>query len=205
MKALFLLLTSVLFISGCSSAIQTATQYYQFEQPINDSSRNVQNTKAQLRVHTVTLRGALNNRGIAMKVDNNQVHAANYHLWGETPDVMLTTTAQQTLFNAMSNWMVIKGLPVITDQQQQLFYELEYELHHFNGDLQGNADISGLWRLYYTHPESGRRLLSIHNFSNVTPIDDDGYDSLVATLEKIWLEINSNVANTIEKTRLNHK
>nr|MBL0689296.1 membrane integrity-associated transporter subunit PqiC [Pseudoalteromonas sp.] len=99
----------------------------------------------------------------------------------------------------------IKGLPVITDQQQQTFYELEYELHHFNGDLQGNADISGLWRLYYTHPESGRRLLSIHNFSNVTPIDDDGYDSLVATLEKIWLEINSNVANTIEKTRLNHK
>jgi len=205
MKALFLLLTSVLFISGCSSAIQTATQYYQFEQPINDSSRNVQNTKAQLRVHTVTLRGALNNRGIAMKVDNNQVHAANYHLWGESPDVMLTTTAQQTLFNAMSNWMVIKGLPVITDQQQQIFYEIEYELHHFNGDLQGNADISGLWRLYYTHPESGRRLISIHNFSNVMPIDDDGYNSLVATLEKMWLEINSNVANTIEKTRLNHK
>ena len=204
MKALFLILAG-LIISGCSSAIQTATQYYQFEQPINDSSRNVQNTKAQLRVHTVTLRGALNNRGIAMKVDNNQVHAANYHLWGESPDVMLTTTAQQTLFNAMSNWMVIKGLPVITDQQQQIFYELEYELHHFNGDLQGNADISGLWRLYYTHPESGRRLISIHNFSNVTPIDDDGYDSLVATLEKIWLEINSNVANTIEKTRLNHK
>lgn len=205
MKALFLLLTSVLFISGCSSAIQTATQYYQFEQSINDSSRNVQNTKAQLRVHTVTLRGALNNRGIAMKVDNNQVHAANYHLWGESPDVMLTTTAQQTLFNAMSNWMVIKGLPVITDQQQQIFYEIEYELHHFNGDLQGNADISGLWRLYYTHPESGRRLISIHNFSNVMPIDDDGYNSLVATLEKMWLEINSNVANTIEKTRLNHK
>ncbi len=204
MKALFLILAG-LIISGCSSAIQTATQYYQFEQPITDSSRNVQDTKAQLRVQTVTLRGALNNRGIAMKVDNNQVHAANYHLWGESPDVMLTTTAQQTLFNAMSNWMVIKGLPVITDQQQQIFYELEYELHHFNGDLQGNADISGLWRLYYTHPESGRRLLSIHNFSNVKPIDDDGYDSLVATLEKMWLEINSNVANTIEKTRLNHK
>jgi len=204
MKALFLILAG-LIISGCSSAIQTVTQYYQFEQPITDSSRNVQDTKAQLRVQTVTLRGALNNRGIAMKVDNNQVHAANYHLWGESPDVMLTTTAQQTLFNAMSNWMVIKGLPVITDQQQQIFYELEYELHHFNGDLQGNADISGLWRLYYTHPESGRRLLSIHNFSNVTPIDDDGYDSLVATLEKMWLEINSNVANTIEKTRLNHK
>lgn len=204
MKALFLILAG-LIISGCSSAIQTATQYYQFEQPINDSSRNVQNTKAQLRVHTVTLRGALNNRGIAMKVDNNQVHAANYHLWGESPDVMLTTTAQQTLFNAMSNWMVIKGLPVITDQQQQIFYEIEYELHHFNGDLQGNADISGLWRLYYTHPESGRRLISIHNFSNVMPIDDDGYNSLVATLEKMWLEINSNVANTIEKTRLNHK
>lgn len=56
MKALFLILAG-LIISGCSSAIQTATQYYQFEQPITDSSRNVQDTKAQLRVQTVTLRG----------------------------------------------------------------------------------------------------------------------------------------------------
>lgn len=205
MKALFLLLTGVIFISGCSSAIQTTIQYYQFEQPINDSSRNVQDTQAQLRVQTVTLRGALNNRGIAMKIDNNQIHAANYHLWGESPDIMLSASAQQTLFNTMTNWMVIKGLPIITDQQQQIFYELEYELQHFNGDLQGNADISGLWRLYYTHPESGRRLISIHNFSHVMPIDGDGYNSLVATLEKMWLEINSNVANTLEQTRLNNK
>ncbi|PKH91732.1 MULTISPECIES: PqiC family protein [unclassified Pseudoalteromonas] len=202
MKSLFLTASLLLLLAGCSSSIQTATQYYQFEQPIGASSRNVTDTDAQLRIQTVVLRGALNNLGIAMKIDSNQIHAANYNLWGESPDVMLTTTAQQALFNAMPNWMVIKGLPVITELDQQTFYELEYEIHHFNGDMKGNADISGLWRLYYTHPETGRRLISIHNFSQLVPIDDDGYDGLVSTLEAIWLNINLNVAKQIEQARL---
>ena len=202
MKTLLLITSLLLVLSGCSSAIQNATQYYQFEQPIDSSSRNVSETNAQLRVQAVVLRGALNNLGIAMKIDNNQIHAANYHLWGESPDVMLTATAQQTLFKNMPSWMVIKGLPVITELDQQTFYELEYEIHHFNGDMQGNADISGLWRLYYTHPESGRRLISVHNFSRLVPIKDDGYDGLVATLEQTWLNINLDVAKAIEQARL---
>jgi len=202
MKTLLLITSLLLVLSGCSSAIQNATQYYQFEQPIDSSSRNISETNAQLRVQTVILRGALNNLGIAMKIDNNQIHAANYHLWGESPDVMLTATAQQTLFKNMPTWMVIKGLPVITQLDQQKFYELEYEIHHFNGDMQGNADISGLWRLYYTHPESGRRLISVHNFSRLVPIKDDGYDGLVATLEQTWLNINLDVAKAIEQARL---
>ena len=202
MKTLLLITGLLLVLSGCSSAIQNETQYYQFEQPIDSSSRNISETNAQLRVQTVVLRGALNNLGIAMKIDNNQIHAANYHLWGESPDVMLTATAQQTLFKNMPSWMVIKGLPVITELDQQTFYELEYEIHHFNGDMQGNADISGLWRLYYTHPESGRRLISVHNFSRLVPIKDDGYDGLVATLEQTWLNINLDVAKAIEQARL---
>jgi len=202
MKTLLLITSLLLVLSGCSSAIQNATQYYQFEQPIDSSSRNVSETNAQLRVQTVVLRGALNNLGIAMKIDNNQIHAANYHLWGESPDVMLIATAQQTLFKNMPSWMVIKGLPVITELDQQTFYELEYEIHHFNGDMQGNADISGLWRLYYTHPETGRRLISVHNFSRLVPIKDDGYDGLVATLEQTWLNINLDVAKAIEQARL---
>jgi uncharacterized lipoprotein YmbA len=202
MKTLLIITSLLLVLSGCSSAIQNATQYYQFEQPIDSSSRNVSETNAQLRVQTVILRGALNNLGIAMKIDNNQIHAANYHLWGESPDVMLTATAQQTLFKNMPSWMVIKGLPVITELDQQTFYELEYEIHHFNGDMQGNADISGLWRLYYTHPETGRRLISVHNFSRLVPIKDDGYDGLVATLEQTWLNINLDVAKAIEQARL---
>ncbi|MBB1371188.1 MULTISPECIES: PqiC family protein [unclassified Pseudoalteromonas] len=200
-KSSFFVILLALLLSGCSSSIQTTIAYYQFEQPIVASSRDVSATDAQLRVQTVVLRGALNNRGIAMKIDHNQIHAANYHLWGESPDSMLTVSAQQTLFNALPNWMVIKGLPVITELDQQTFYELEYEIHHFNGDLQGNADISGLWRLYYTHPETGRRLLSLHNFANVTQLDGDGYDALVATLEKTWQEINLAVAKQIEQTR----
>lgn len=200
-KSSFFVILLALLLSGCSSSIQTTIAYYQFEQPIVASSRDVSATDAQLRVQTVVLRGALNNRGIAMKIDHNQIHAANYHLWGESPDSMLTVSAQQTLFNALPNWMVIKGLPVITELDQQTFYELEYEIHHFNGDLQGNADISGLWRLYYTHPETGRRLLSLHNFANVTQLHGDGYDALVATLEKTWQEINLAVAKQIEQTR----
>jgi uncharacterized lipoprotein YmbA len=202
MKPLLLSAALFLLLAGCSSALHTSTQYYQFEQAIDVSSRNVSSTDAQLRVQIVALRGGLNNRGIAMKIDNNQIHAANYNLWGESPDVMLTASAQQVLFNTMQRWMVIKGLPVITELDQQIFYELEYEIHHFNGDMKGNADISGLWHLYYTHPATGRRLMSVHHFSSITPINDDGYAALVATLEKAWKKINLNVAQEIERAKL---
>jgi uncharacterized protein len=200
-KLSFLVISLALLLNGCSSVIVTSIEYYQFQQPVEAASRNVSDTDAQLRVQTVVLRGALNNRGIAMKIANNQMNEANYHLWGESPDSMLTFSAQQTLFKALPNWMVIKGLPVITELDQQTFYELEYELHHFNGDMQGNADISGLWRLYYSHPETGRRLVSVHNFADITALEGDGYAALVATLEKSWQQINLTVAKKIEQTR----
>ena len=193
----FLAVIGVLFLSGCSQSLNAPVEYYQFEQTIKPMQRSSTDTIAQLRVTTVSLRGALNNRGIAMKLDNNQVNAANYHLWSEAPDQMLTSSAHQALFTALDNWMVVKGLPVITDKDQQSYYELEYELHHFNGDSQGNADISGLWRLYYTSFEKGRSLKEIHYFSEVSPLIDDDYEGLVESLELNWQNINKQVATTL--------
>ncbi|MBB1435283.1 membrane integrity-associated transporter subunit PqiC [Pseudoalteromonas sp. SG43-6] len=193
----FLAVIGVLFLSGCSQSLNAPVEYYQFEQTIKPMQRSSTDTIAQLRVTTVSLRGALNNRGIAMKLDNNQVNAANYHLWSEAPDQMLTASAHQTLFTTLDNWMVVKGLPVITDKDQQSYYELEYELHHFNGDNQGNADISGLWRLYYTSFENGRSLKTIHYFSEVNPLTGDDYEGLVESLEQNWQNINQQVATTL--------
>lgn len=193
-----LCVVGVVLLSGCSQSLNAPVEYYQFEQPIKPMARSSENTQAQLRINTVTLRGALNNRGIAMKLDNNQISAANYHLWSEAPDAMLTASAHQALFTELTNWMVVKGLPVITDTDQQSFYEIEYEVHHFNGGEAGNADISGLWRLYHTEFETGRTLKEIHYFSEVTPLIDDDYEGLVATLEQTWQTINSQIAKQLK-------
>lgn len=193
----FFAVIAVVLLSGCSQSLNAPVEYYQFEQTIKPMQRTSTDTSAQLRVSTVSLRGALNNRGIAMKLDNNQVNAANYHLWSEAPDQMLTASAHQTLFTALDDWMVVTGLPVITAKDQQSYYELEYELHHFNGDSQGNADISGLWRLYYTSFEKGRSLKEIHYFSEVNPLIADDYEGLVASLELNWQNINKQVAATL--------
>ena len=193
----FFAVLAITLLSGCSQSLNNSVKYYQFEQTIKPMQRSSADTSAQLRISTVSLRGALNNRGIAMKMDNNRVNAANYHLWSEAPDQMLTSSAHQILFTALEQWMVVKGLPVITDKDQQSYYELEYELHHFNGDKQGNADISGLWRLYYTTFEDGRSLKAIHYFSEVTPLVDDDYEGLVASLELNWQNINKQVATTL--------
>jgi len=187
----------LLLLTACSQSLNAPVAYYQFEQTIKPMARISDTTQSQLRINTVTLRGALNNRGIAMKLDNNQISAANYHLWSEAPDIMLTASAHQSLFSELSNWMVVKGLPVITDTDQQSFYEIEYEIHHFYGDTSGNADISGLWRLYHTQFETGRTLKEIHYFSEVTPLLDDDYEGLVATLEQTWQTINLQVANQL--------
>ncbi|WP_105180305.1 PqiC family protein [Pseudoalteromonas sp. T1lg21] len=193
---------SVLLLSACSQTSFSTIEYYQFSQPIVAMQRLAENTQTQLRINTVQLRGALNNRGIAMVLENNRVNAANYHLWSESPDLMLTASAHQQLYTELDNWMVIKGLPVITDLDQQSFYELEYELHHFNGDEQGNANIAGLWRLYYTNPESGRKLKAVNYFNELTPLQDSDYEGLVATLESTWLKVNKQVANEVSKLAL---
>lgn len=198
MKIPCLLLSLCILICGCSASISSPTYYYQFEQPIKIASRNASSSQATLKIQSVMLFGALNNRGIAIKTDRNQIHNANYHLWAESPTTMLSASAQQTLFHAMPNWMVIKGLPIITHPDQQEFYEIEYELHHFNGDMQGNANISGLWRVYFTHPQSGRQLISLNNFSVSEKINTDGYAALITQLEAMWVEINQNIAQDLQ-------
>lgn len=195
-------ISSLFVLSACSQTSFSTIQYYQFSQPITAMKRLSDDTQAQLRVKTVQLRGSLNNRGIAMVLDNNRINAANYHLWSESPDLMLTASAHQALYTKLKDWMVIKGLPVITDIAQQTYYELEYELHHFNGDQNGNANIAGLWRLYYTTPESGRQLKAINYFNKLTPLEEDDYQGLVITLESTWLEVNQEVGAELSKLSL---
>ncbi len=195
-------ISSLFVLSACSQTSFSTIQYYQFSQPITAMKRLSDDTQAQLRVNTVQLRGSLNNRGIAMVLDNNRINAANYHLWSESPDLMLTASAHQALYTKLKDWMVIKGLPVITDIDQQTYYELEYELHHFNGDQNGNANIAGLWRLYYTTPESGRQLKAINYFNKLTPLEEDDYQGLVITLESTWLEVNQEVGAELSKISL---
>ncbi|AXV67211.1 MULTISPECIES: PqiC family protein [Pseudoalteromonas] len=195
-------LGAALLLVGCSQTSFSTIEYYQFSQPIVAMKRSSDNTHVQLRVNTVQLRGALNNRGIAMVLDNNRVNAANYHLWSESPDLMLTASAHQQLYTQLTNWMVIKGLPVITDVDQQRYYELEYELHHFNGDEKGNANIAGLWRLYYTTPETGRKIKAVNYFNELTPLHDNDYEGLVATLETTWLKVNQQVGDELSKLAL---
>lgn len=195
-------ISSLFVLSACSQTSFSTIQYYQFSQPITAMKRLSDDTQAQLRVNTVQLRGSLNNRGIAMVLDNNRINAANYHLWSESPDLMLTASAHQALYTKLKDWMVIKGLPVITDIDQQTYYELEYELHHFNGDQNGNANIAGLWRLYYTTPESGRQLKAINYFNKLTSLEEDDYQGLVITLESTWLEVNQEVGAELSKLSL---
>ncbi|WP_404343228.1 membrane integrity-associated transporter subunit PqiC [Pseudoalteromonas mariniglutinosa] len=197
-KLLIALLSAGLLLTGCSQGISSSVAYYQFKQPIVAMSRHSDDTLAQLRINTVELRGALNNRGIAMVLDDHQVRSANYHLWSEAPDTMLTAIAHQQLYVQMPQWLVVKGLPVITDADQQRYYELEYELYHFNGDQQGQAHIGGLWRLFYTSPELGRRLKAINYFNEQSPLVDDDFEGLVATLEQTWSKINTQVSNEIK-------
>lgn len=190
----------IVLLTACSQSFNAPIEYYQFEQPISTATRSTENTHYQLRLNSVDLRGALNNRGIAIKMDSNQVNAANYHLWSEAPDKMLSANAHYTLFNALPNWMVIKGLPIVTDKNQQSYYELEYELHQFNGDNEGNAIIAGLWRLYSTGPETGRSLQTLHYFNETTALIDDDYEGLVATLALNWKNINQQTAQYLQQT-----
>ena len=65
-----------------------------------------------------------------------------------------------------------------------------------------NANIAGLWRLYYTTPDTGRKLKAVNYFNELTPLKESDYEGLVATLESSWLKVNKQVASDISKLAL---
>jgi len=199
-KSLSALLLSLILI-GCSQNTQSNnTKYYQFDHNNNVISSHNADSKAVLLISNIKLSGSLNNRGIAMRVNKHQIQNANWHLWSASPEDMLLYSAQSNLVSSNTKWLVLNNSNNLKEMKNTQRYEVTWFLNKFNGGLDNDAEISGLWQLYQHHKDGSRTLLKQQHFAKKLALKNDGYTGLVASLESLWFQINQDFMLVLNKS-----
>ncbi len=183
-KTIIVILTFVL--TGCTLKPE-GLSYYQFNYA-HQSQLPASVNPQKLVIEKPRLLGMLNNQGIAMRYDTNRLKNANYHLWSGDPGTMLMNLAQYSMVDI--DWTALTRFQFQPLSNSNLpYYQLSWQLDHFNGTMDGTAEIAGQWQLYYHYNDSSSVLLSVNNFSSIKSLDSPGYESLVTLLQDIWREI----------------
>ena len=84
--------------------------------------------------------------------------------------------------------------------KNSLRYEVSWFLNKFNGELYNDAEISRLWQLYQHHNDGSRSLLKQQHFSKKIALENDGYTSLIASLESLWFQINQDLIIALNRS-----
>lgn len=192
-------LVLLLLLQGCSSAPKRIT-YYQLSDNDEAPSEhvNLQQNKHLLRLSPVTLRGALNNRAMILRQSESQVYTANYQFWADSPSQLLVSDAQLMLMDDLDDFLVVKGAGIYAEQLQTSFYQLDVDLSRFNGGLNNDGELAGVWRLSRVDATGKLHVLALNKFSYKEPLSEDGYDALAQALGRAWSKALGEIATTLK-------
>ncbi len=183
----------LLIVSGCTSAPQQI-RYYQLNAPIFEHNKST--SQFELIVTGVDVSGSLRSRGITMAVSDVETRNANFHLWNTTLSQQLATTSVLNLASKLPNATVFDAKYQTPHTASQPRYALQWQVLQFGGDSQGNAIVSGTWYLY-KYSDQQLELVKSSQFKKVKALDESGYAGLVKTLNVLWQEQNSQLAEVI--------
>jgi len=190
----------VILLSGCSNNTSlNKTRYYQFYGQNNTLTVSNSAPKPMLVISDIKLPGSLNNRGIAMRLNKYQLQNANWHLWSTSPDDMLLTNAESNLVAMGKSWLILTQRGPINQVKNNQRFEVKWHLNRFNGGLNNDAEISGMWQLYKHHQDGSVSLIQQHYFNEHQQLNEDGYLGLVSALESLWVKVNKDFMSALEK------
>ncbi|MBU2970544.1 membrane integrity-associated transporter subunit PqiC [Pseudoalteromonas sp. C2R02] len=195
-----LILLIMMFLSGCAKNTSlNKTHYYQFYGQNNNLTVVNTTKKPMLLISDITLPGSLNNRGIAMRVNQHRLQNANWHLWSTSPDEMLLTNMASNLVFLQSDWLFLTQKGPVNQVKNDLHFEVKWYLNKFNGGLDNDAEISGLWQLYKHHGDGTMSLVKQQYFNETQALKEDGYIGLVSALESLWFKVNKNFLEALNR------
>ncbi|PAJ76164.1 hypothetical protein CJF42_01415 [Pseudoalteromonas sp. NBT06-2] len=190
----------IVFLSACSQNNSlNKTRYYQFYDQNNILSISNSVAKPTLMISDIHLPGSLNNRGIAMRLNRYQLQNANWHLWSTSPDQMLLSSAESNLVSMKKNWLILTQRARENQIQSNVRFEVKWHINRFNGGLNNDAEISGMWQLYKHHKNGRISLLQQQYFNEHKLLCEDGYIGLVSALESLWLKVNNDFMLALDK------
>lgn len=186
----------VMLTAGCTSA-PASINYYHFSTSNSNHSITLSAQTIPLVLADPVLYGAISNRGIAMKSTATQMRNASHHLWDQPIETMLLNNAEQQLTLALPSMFISKKRAALPFANQSHYYELQWEINEFNGGLNNNAEISGLWRIVKYQKGLAQSVELSRYFSVSVDLSQDGYSGLVMALEAAWQQVNQQSASTL--------
>lgn len=170
--------------------------YYQFSEVQGNVVSSAQPSNPLLVIEQPTLLGMLAEQGIAVRYDRNQLRNANYFLWSSQPGQMLLNAAHQGLLQP--DWTALTRFQFQPLSNNNIeYYQLAWQLHRFNGTMQGNVEIAGQWQLYHHGSDAVPALLAVQSFSATSPIEDKGFGYVVDALDKAWQQVLGDVTDDL--------
>lgn len=177
-----------LTLSACSSTPETV--YYQIPVAANSGATQLQQTDASrpaLWIDQVSVPDYLAGNGVVYQTSDVKYVIAANNQWASPLDQQL----KQALVSNLSAQMpgrVVSATPLGAQPTS-----LNVNVTGFQGRYDGKAVISGEWTL-----QQGETLTH-RAFSQVVPLQDDGYDALVKALGAGWQQVSAAIAQQAQQ------
>jgi uncharacterized lipoprotein YmbA len=188
---LFALALMVVALISCASTPQR-TKHYNFN-PSSIAKPGNNNQTKQITVNQLQLATFLDQPGLVIQLNKNQVYTSTYHRWAQPlREILLNTLVQELNNTSPVGYSFNKEKPLsVKGENTQLFIEVE----QFNSTDQSQAIFSGR----YWVNKGDKTLLVNQSFRITEKLSEDGYPHSVKmlqlTLTQLAKEINIALQN----------
>ena len=182
----FSLITVTLLLFSCAQAPTPKVSYYLLNAPEHNLAGDNEQTVVggehkvagdhKIILDNVILPQYLKQSSIVMLMNENQLHYARYHLWGESLQQGITKLIKQAL--------------TITNKQQSL--HLTIEIDHFYPTDQTNVILSGRYWLSMTEAEVKNNQY-VFNFAFKQALKADGYGQAVKQMHVLIKQLAAQI------------
>ncbi|WP_434359177.1 ABC-type transport auxiliary lipoprotein family protein [Parasalinivibrio latis] len=195
MKKTLSALLAVLALAGCSTTGSESTvNTFVLPTPATQGQVVTRNGQPLLIVQPVEMADYLAGTGLVYKVSDSEIVIAQQNLWGESIANQLTRRITRDLRADQKAYWPVELTPAMATQSLP---SLQVKISAFNGDYNGNADVSGEWMVL----DGNGELKYVREFSYQIPLDESGYQALVSALSKGVEQLTTSIAGTIAKTK----
>ncbi|MDN5937207.1 MAG: ABC-type transport auxiliary lipoprotein family protein [Salinisphaera sp.] len=196
-RPILYLVVTVLLVGGCATTAKTRNLFLLDQSGGTDSvtprGKPSDSPLPTFTLSRVTLAPYLAHRGIVYQTGPNRIAIADNNRWAAALEHQITVGLYDALERGLANVTVRRAANGVA--QADLELTLTVHLKTFQGRYDGNAVISGAWRLF---DEKGQ-LISRGEFSRETPLQEDGYPALVRALSQGWRFVKRSLVEELGK------
>ena len=181
-------------LTACATAPPAEVKYYLLSssdsQPREISAGE---SKQVMGIAPVTVADYINTDGLALLSSDNQLRIARHHRWAEKPEHAIARALQTDLSTFLPDTRVDNA----QESNSRLWdYRLRLHIDQLHGTEDGEAIISGFWRL--DKPDS-EEVIASKRFLLKHPLEKPGYGEMVRTLRELIQQLAKELGQQVNQ------